>query len=73
MNREYKQGDRVQLHPATDFWMSGARYGEVIQCSLRMSKKKSDGTRTHQFKYKVRLDSGHTAWFKEQDIMEKVS
>ena len=23
-----KQGDRVQLHPATDRWMMGDRYGE---------------------------------------------
>ena len=23
-------GDRVELHPATDLWMRGARYGEVV-------------------------------------------
>ena len=24
-------GDRVQLHPATDLWMRGARYGTVTK------------------------------------------
>lgn len=24
-------GDRVELHPATDAWMSGDRYGEVTK------------------------------------------
>jgi len=26
---DFKPGDRVQLHPATDLWMQGARYGVV--------------------------------------------
>ncbi len=26
-----KPGDRVQLHPATDRWMMGDRYGEVLR------------------------------------------
>lgn len=26
---QFKPGDRVELHPATDAWMSGDRYGEV--------------------------------------------
>lgn len=25
-----KTGDRVQLHPATDDWMRGDRFGEVV-------------------------------------------
>jgi hypothetical protein len=24
------EGDRVELHPATDLWMRGARYGEIL-------------------------------------------
>jgi hypothetical protein len=27
-------GDRVELHPATDLWMKGARFGEVVGMSL---------------------------------------
>ena len=28
-------GDRVQLHPDTDLWMAGARYGSVVSLSGR--------------------------------------
>ena len=41
----YEVGDRVELHPTTDLWMRGARYGEVIGTSL------TSGDRV-----KVRLD-----------------
>lgn len=27
--RAYTRGDRVELHPGTDLWMRGARYGVV--------------------------------------------
>jgi len=27
----FEVGQRVQLHPATDLWMSGARYGSVTR------------------------------------------
>ena len=27
---EYDRGDRVQVHPATDAWMRGMRYGTVV-------------------------------------------
>jgi hypothetical protein len=30
----YNIGDRVELSPATDLWMQGARYGTVIGTSL---------------------------------------
>lgn len=26
---DFRVGMRVELHPATDLWMSGVRYGEV--------------------------------------------
>lgn len=26
----YDVGDRVELHPASDFWMRGVRYGRVV-------------------------------------------
>lgn len=29
----YQVGDRVELHPATDLWMRGARFGEVVGTS----------------------------------------
>lgn len=30
----YTVGDRVELHPATDLWMRGARFGVVVGMSL---------------------------------------
>jgi hypothetical protein len=27
---DFKEGDRVEAHPATDSWMMGDRYGTVI-------------------------------------------
>ena len=30
----YTIGDRVEIHPGTDMWMKGARYGTVIGMSL---------------------------------------
>lgn len=30
----YGIGDRVEIHPGTDLWMSGARYGTVVRMSL---------------------------------------
>lgn len=29
------QGDRVELHPATDLWMRGARFGTATLVSVR--------------------------------------
>ena len=30
----YTVGDRIEIHPGTDLWMRGARYGEVVGVSL---------------------------------------
>ncbi len=30
----YGLGDRVEIHPASDYWMRGARYGTVVRTSL---------------------------------------
>lgn len=32
--KEYSIGDRVELHPGTDLWMRGARFGTVVGASL---------------------------------------
>jgi len=29
-------GTRVQLHPATDWWMRGARFGEVVKIGRKL-------------------------------------
>ena len=41
----YSIGDRVEIHPATDLWMRGARYGVVTGTSL-----------TRDDRVRVRLD-----------------
>lgn len=28
---DFKKGDRVESHPATDLWMRGLRYGDVVK------------------------------------------
>lgn len=30
----YGVGDRVEIHPGTDLWMRGARFGTVVRMSL---------------------------------------
>ncbi len=30
IGNKFEAGERVQLHPATDLWMQGARYGGVL-------------------------------------------
>ena len=30
----YDIGDRVEIHPGTDLWMRGARFGTVVGSSL---------------------------------------
>lgn len=34
-NEAFCVGQRVQLHPATDLWMMGARYGEVVKVTAK--------------------------------------
>ena len=39
---DFTVGDRVQLHPATDFWMSGDRYGTVTNITRQNVLVKMD-------------------------------
>ena len=56
-------GDRVELHPACDWWMRGARYAEVIENRLG----DPDGL------IRVRLDAvPHTILIGAADIQRKV-
>lgn len=31
MNQRLKPGTRIQLHPCTDAWMQGDRFGEIVK------------------------------------------
>lgn len=33
--RDFSVGQRVEMHPATDLWMRGARFGEVTKVGHR--------------------------------------
>jgi len=56
-----KVGDRVQLHPATDLWMRGARYATILAVN-------DDGSA------KIRLDrlSDRTLRIRLVDLLEVV-
>ena len=38
----YENVKRVQLHPATDFWMQGDRYGDVVKVGRKYVHVKLD-------------------------------
>jgi hypothetical protein len=50
---DFMVGDRVEMHPATDAWMMGDRYGEIVKIGrrvLHVRLDKSGRTRTvHPF------------------------
>jgi hypothetical protein len=66
-----KEGTRVQLHPATDRWMMGDRYGEVV--SAYVTEHFDTSTKkwvTDEQRYRVKLDtSGKTIVFQAADVM----
>jgi hypothetical protein len=37
-----KTGTRVQLHPATDAWMQGDRYGTIVKVGRKLISVKMD-------------------------------
>lgn len=39
---DYKVGERVQTHPATDAWISGDRYGNVTKVGRKYVHVKLD-------------------------------
>jgi hypothetical protein len=40
--QDFSIGDRVELHPATDAWMFGDRFGEVIKVGTKLVHVKCD-------------------------------
>jgi hypothetical protein len=40
--KDFKIHNRVQLHPATDTWMRGDKYGEVIKIGTKLIHLKMD-------------------------------
>ena len=59
----YGVGDRVELHPGTDLWMMGARYGEVVG----ISATPADRVRVKLDKLPSRVFAGHAETFRRAD------
>ena len=43
-DKVYRVGQRVELHPATDWWMRGARFGEVVKVGRSLYHVRLDRT-----------------------------
>lgn len=39
---DFRRGNRIELHPACDLWMRGARFGTVQKVSRKMLTVKLD-------------------------------
>jgi hypothetical protein len=63
-------GDRVQLHPATDDWMRGDRYGEVVGFGkLKTFMDRATGGTVGAYPIRVKLDkSGRVKAFNPDDL-----
>lgn len=58
----YEVGDRVEIHPCTDLWMKGARYGVVIGRSL-----------TPEDRVRVQMDkTGVKVWSGSEDLFRRI-
>ena len=56
-NNDFQVGDRIEMHPATDAWMMGDRYGEIIKKTHTLGRNRT----RYPFRYHVKLDkSGRT-------------
>ena len=56
-----KPGDRVQLHPATDAWMQGDRYGEIVKVTMRQQMPHRVHVRLDKSQRTVRLSPANIA------------
>jgi len=55
------KGTRVQLHAATDAWMSSDRYGEIVGTGRTRTYTDRSGNLSQARPYRVKLDkSGRT-------------
>jgi hypothetical protein len=67
---EYPIGARVELHPATDEWMQGDRYGEIVGRGRRREyRDRSTVTASFERLVVVKLDrSGRTRRFHPENV-----
>ena len=61
-------GKRIELHPATDAWMSGDRYGTIVKTTMRTANMIDPRDSAIVF-VTVKMDkSGRTRRFHESNI-----
>lgn len=69
--KDYRIGKRCQLHPATDRWMMGDRYGVITKVSKKSWSYLDPKDIRNGHRITVRLDkSGKTLRFFEANIIE---
>lgn len=68
----HNDGKRVKLHPATDEWMQGDRYGEIVR-TMQVSRALLDPRASERTIVTVKLDSGRTRRFDSTNILELYS
>ena len=65
----YEIGDRAEIHPGTDLWMMGARYGKVVGMSItsgdrvRVRMDKVPGVRSGSEDTFRKLHDTSSSWF----------
>lgn len=64
----YTTGDRVELHPGTDLWMRGARFGVVVRFSL--TPKDRVHVRLDAFPSRVFAGSADTFRFVDTEVAQ---
>lgn len=65
------RGKRVALHAATDEWMQGDRYGEVVGFTRLRECREYGNPATYRAQLvRVRLDSGRVRVFHPTNIFE---
>lgn len=68
---DYRIGRRVELHPATDRWMRGDRYGTIVGVSKRSRSYLNPRDPRNGRTFTVLMDrSGKRLRFSESDISE---
>jgi hypothetical protein len=61
---DFRVGQRVQLHPGTDRWMMGDRYGEIVRV---------DRTRGSEGQVQILLDTScKRIWFLPRDVLRGI-
>ena len=66
---DYRIGMRAELHPATDAWMQGDRYGDIVSVSKRARSFLDPYDPRNGHTFRIHMDrSGRTLRVSERNI-----